>query len=138
MSTNSKKVEVTATPETKKTAEEVMKNNIAKEEVTTKQVIMVAPPNPKKEKSIKDIIEHNANQSKRIDKLQRLYDTHKKLDSFRLGSDRFKDTLSIEDGEGNTFTAHNSDVIAQVIELIKGEVLQKADETEKEIQANNL
>ena len=40
MSTNSQKKEVTATPETKKTAEEVMNKNIAKEEVTAKQVII--------------------------------------------------------------------------------------------------
>ena len=88
--------------------------------------------------SIKDIIERNAIQAQRIEKLERLNDTHKNLDSFKTGSDTVKDTLKLSDGEGNNFETRNSDIIQKVISLIKGEILEKVEATENEIKANAL
>lgn len=87
----------------------------------------------KKTLSIKDIIDKNQNQLKRIEQLNKLNETHKNLDSFKLGSDKLRDSLSIEDGEGNDFTTHNSEIISKVVEMIKAEITEKVLFVEKEI-----
>lgn len=104
------------------------------------KAIALMPETKRAEKplSIKEIIEKHNSQAKRIEKLERLNSTHKKLDSFKLGSDRLKDSLTIEDGERNEFTTNNSEIIAKIIELIKTEVLEKVVEIEKEIELNEI
>lgn len=83
---------------------------------TEVEEIKTAPVQEREKKtlSIKDIIDKNQNQLKRIEQLNKLNETHKNLDSFKLGSDKLRDSLSIEDGEGNDFTTHNSEIITSV------------------------
>lgn len=88
--------------------------------------------------SIKEIIERNAIQSQRIEKLEKLNYTHKNLDSFKTGSDTMRDTLKLSDGEGNNFETRNSEIIEKVLNLIKAEILEKVEATENEIKANAL
>lgn len=88
--------------------------------------------------SIKEIIERNAIQSQRIEKLEKLNETHKNLDSFKIGSNKLRESLRIADGDGNDFETRNSEIIDKVLNLIKAEILEKVDATEKEIKANAL
>ena len=88
--------------------------------------------------SIKDIIERNAIQSQRIEKLEKLNDTHKNLDSFKIGSNKLRESLRIADGDGNDFETRNSEIIDKVLNLIKAEILEKVEATENEIKANAL
>lgn len=123
------------------------KNGTATEQPKDKTVLTVShnaeaakevKPETKRErqiKTLKDILEKNAKIQRLLDQHEKLNQTTKKLDSFKLGSDRLADTLSIEDGDGNEFHTNNTDIIEKVVNLIKSEVELKTDELEKQITA---
>ena len=113
----------------------------AVETKTEPKVLAIATLPEQREKqplSIKDIIERNAIQSQRIEKLEKLNETHKNLDSFKIGSNKLRESLRIADGDGNDFETRNSEIIEKVLNLIKAEILEKVEATENEIKSNAL
>ena len=87
-----------------------------------------------KAKTVKEIIEKNFRIQNLIEQHETLNQTAKKLDSFKLGSDRLADSIVIKDGRGNEFRTNNTPIIGKVVEMIRGEVDAKSTEVEEQIQ----
>lgn len=84
-------------------------------------------------KSVKDILEKHGKIAKCIEKRASIDEASKTLDSFNLGTSRIKDTLTIEDGNGNVFETSKTDLIEDVINLLKQRVETKTAEVEAEL-----
>jgi len=68
-----------------------------------------------------------------VERRDKLLETQRKLNSFKLSSDGSRDKLSINDGKSNEFLTTNSAVIKDVIETLKVSIQQKLDDVEKQI-----
>lgn len=68
-----------------------------------------------------------------LDKWRKLDLTEKKLDSFNLGKDELNDSLVIEDSDGNEFRTTNSEIITEVVELLRHRVSEKKEQLENEL-----
>lgn len=85
--------------------------------------------------TFRDISRSIAEETAIMEKWRKLDQTEKKLDSFKVGSDTMHDALSIEDSSGNEFQTTNSEIIAEVVQLLKKRVSEKKTELEGELVA---
>ena len=65
-----------------------------------------------------------------IDKREKLIESRKKLNSFVLGSHHSNESVTLTDGQGHTFTATNTEVLASVIDVIRNIIDDKIRESE--------
>lgn len=65
-----------------------------------------------------------------IDKRDKLQESLRKLNAFKLSTDGRNDELRIEDGEGNEFFTTNSAAIGDVVSTLKASIQSKLLETE--------
>lgn len=65
-----------------------------------------------------------------VSRREKLQDSLKKLNSFKLSSDSRLDSLTIEDGEGHEFSTSNTAAIADVIQCLKASIQKKLQEVE--------
>jgi hypothetical protein len=116
------------------------KQNAAAKEQQPETVLSVVKTEETKNEpaNFRDISRHIAEETAIMERWRKLDQTEKKLDSFNVGSDTMRDTLNIEDSEGNEFQTTNSEIIAEVVELLKLRVSEKKTELEKELVSRRL
>jgi len=70
-----------------------------------------------------------------IDKLRKLKDSQRNLQTFRLAGDGFSNFLQLRDMNNNQeFKTYNSAVISEVLEVVKRNLANKIDEIERQIR----
>jgi len=63
-----------------------------------------------------------------INKREKLMDSLKKITAFRFSSENRNDKLTIEDADNNEFTTTNTEVLAEVVNVIKATINKKIAE----------
>lgn len=80
---------------------------------------------PKIENVLSDI-QSRYELAQRLDKLQ---DTKRQLDGFRVGSEGMREQLRLSDNNGNDFQTYNSELVKEVVATAKAFVDRKIEET---------
>lgn len=67
------------------------------------------------------------------EKHEKLTTTLENLNSFELGSDRSHDSLKLRDSDGRTFETSNTQVISEVLGVVKKRCIEGLQQSEKEL-----
>ncbi len=105
---------------------------IKQEETKAEETQFTVIEEPKK-RTLSEVMKLVLNKAVVLEKLEKLNQTEKNLDSFNLGKEGMLDNLQIVDGSGNKFNTNNSGIIEKVIFTIKNEIELKRTEAEQEL-----
>jgi hypothetical protein len=84
--------------------------------------------------TIQEKIDKLTNLNILAEKREKLIETKRNLNTFKLSADGFTNSLDLRDGNGNSFKTSNSEVIKEVINLLSSTVDCKLLEVEREIE----
>ncbi len=116
----------------KKLQEDLLKAQESDKEKTAKIEAMQSELSARKPLNIADALVKIAEGKALAERVEFLRNTRKELSDFSLGSDNIREELVLRDGEGKTFTSHNSNTIKLVLTTLKNELddMISASETE--------
>ncbi len=108
-----------------------------KPQVNTVSTLTVKNENPSTEtqeqKPLEDRILKVQVLSDLVERREKLKDTFKKLQSFKISTDGSRDLLKITDSKGNDFSTSNTSAIKDVVESLKVSIQKQITETEAQI-----
>ncbi len=107
-----------------------------KPEVNTTSTLVVKQEKPKEQdelKPLEDRILKVQMLGDLVERREKLIETSKKLNSFKVSTDGNRDKLVINDSKGNEFLTSNTLAIKEVIEFLKTSILKQIAETEAQI-----
>lgn len=83
--------------------------------------------------SLEDKIYQNQILTDLIERREKIMDSLKKLQSFKLAADSNRDSILISDGYGNEFRTSNTDAVKNTMDLIKSSLQTKLQSVESSI-----
>ena len=123
----------TADVDVKKLQDDLIKAQQLADEKTTKIEAMENELNSRKPLTIADALVKISEGKALAERVEFLRNTRKELSDFSLGSDAIREELILRDGEGKTFTSHNSDTIKLVLLTLKNELDDMIQNSETEL-----